>query len=143
MIKLDDIYQRLTPHQRPSMLHDSLEIAFEAEGNGWTTKTLGDALRSVMGSNGGAGATVYHLRKLATQPAPRTNGHGKPRHVARNHYQCSDHPGGCELCYCQVCSPTCNHEHAHKRYPEHHLPAPMPEALRQQIRVLVASKALP
>lgn len=143
MMQLRQITSKLNDHQQPSMMGDWPEVAFTAEGNGWTTKTLSEALKSVMSSSGGPGAAVHHLRRLSEQPAPTSNGHGKPKAAPVNtHQPCLEH-NGCELCWCEVCPPNCTTPHGHNRYPTHHVAIPMPDHIKKQIWDIINNSHIP
>lgn len=143
MLQLSAVTSEISDHQKPSMMGDWPEVAFTAEGNGWTTKTLSTALRSVISTQAGPGAVVYHLRRLSETPAPTTNGHGKPKTApGTSHQICTEHTN-CHLCYCEVCPPNCTAPHPHNRYPTHHQPVPMPDNTRKQIWSAIASTRIP
>lgn len=137
------VFEGISADQTPNMAPHLTETLYEAEGNGWTAQGLRDYLKANIPTSAGAGAVVWHLRQAArNEPTkPQETKTRKDQHLS--HQPCPDGHTGCQLCWCQVCKPTCALPHQHNRTPTHHRGVPIPSDLAKELRAIIARTRVP
>ena len=125
-----DFLRRLPAGLRPKP-YNIEEFLMNLSAKGWTVE---DMITAVMADRPMQPGHVFaRLKGMQEEPAPlRSPTSSKVRDM--KHAPCNDrnHAKGCEICYCNVCRPSCTIDHVHERWPQHHVSVPMPAWFKEK-----------